>query len=245
MEWLCPKPEPEIEHPQKKRLDNSSPEYKGFKTETGRWAFDGIDRWLQKPSKFQPTDKTPKEQMLTGQMNFAPPWAGSYVPPVMEKERPLGNSPPRNRLEGRVHRTQAANANKYDCRYDPEFQRKKKEAVSTAKDLLLFAQTPKAKSARAAEFTPLATGWFVGRQDPDMISRPTHVDLSEGALKEAFHKFDLDDSGTIDRSELRMAILAAMPDAEEEEVRNLMDVVDGDGNGNITFEEFKELMHVP
>ena len=68
------------------------------------------------------------------------------------------------------------------------------------------------------------------------------ADLSDEALRKAFDEIDLDHGGTLDHDELTAAIKKAMPDASEADVKAMLDFADKDGNGEITFEEYKEIV---
>ena len=58
------------------------------------------------------------------------------------------------------------------------------------------------------------------------------------ALKEVFNRFDKDASGLIDMAELRAAASELRLTSSEEELNALMQKVDTDGDGKISFEEF-------
>lgn len=61
-------------------------------------------------------------------------------------------------------------------------------------------------------------------------------------LREAFGLFDSDGSGAIDAAELHTAMRATGIEIEEEEVLEMLKAADKDGNANIDFEEFCEVM---
>ena len=61
-------------------------------------------------------------------------------------------------------------------------------------------------------------------------------------LQEAFEIFDLNKDGSISKKELENILRSLNEDPEEEEIQQLLDEVDVDGNGEIDFEEFVALM---
>uniref|UniRef100_A0A7R9V3B1 Caltractin n=1 Tax=Chlamydomonas euryale TaxID=1486919 RepID=A0A7R9V3B1_9CHLO len=63
-----------------------------------------------------------------------------------------------------------------------------------------------------------------------------------GELKEAFELFDADGGGTIDMTELRVAMKALGFEQTKEEVRKTVWEIDSDGSGTISFEEFVSLV---
>jgi Ca2+-binding EF-hand superfamily protein len=79
------------------------------------------------------------------------------------------------------------------------------------------------------EFLILMKSRIVGR-DPDQ------------ELREAFTVFDTDNSGAIDRKELKRLMKKLGQKLSEQELDAMMDEVDTNGDGEISFEEFKELM---
>jgi len=70
----------------------------------------------------------------------------------------------------------------------------------------------------------------IGRRDQD------------DELREAFAVFDSDNSGAIDRKELKRLMKKLGQTLTEAEIDAMMDEVDTDGNGEISFDEFKALM---
>eukprot|EP00116_Pleurobrachia_bachei_P004044 sb/3464306/ len=64
----------------------------------------------------------------------------------------------------------------------------------------------------------------------------------EKDLYEAFNMFDLNGNGTIDRSELTNVFKQMGKEPTSEELEGMFQQADGDGDGNISFEEFKAIM---
>jgi Ca2+-binding EF-hand superfamily protein len=73
--------------------------------------------------------------------------------------------------------------------------------------------------------------------------------LQEDKLKEIFNLFDIDQSGTITADELKKVLGAGGPkagtnnDLDDNEWDRIIDEVDKDGNGEISFEEFKAMIY--
>ncbi|KAL7572725.1 hypothetical protein ACA910_008995 [Epithemia clementina (nom. ined.)] len=65
---------------------------------------------------------------------------------------------------------------------------------------------------------------------------------AEQNLRDVFNIFDADGSGYIDRHEMRLICAKLAQDLTEEEIGELIEVVDKDGDGEISFEEFKALV---
>eukprot|EP00903_Cladosiphon_okamuranus_P015076 g13945.t1 len=63
-------------------------------------------------------------------------------------------------------------------------------------------------------------------------------------LKEAFSNFDRDDSGTIDSAELATVLRSLGYTPTNEQLTKLMNKVDLDGSGDISFEEFVMMMRL-
>ena len=61
-------------------------------------------------------------------------------------------------------------------------------------------------------------------------------------LQEAFELFDQDGSGTIDVQELKAAMRALGFNVQDEEIKRMISDVDKDGNMEIDFNEFKNMM---
>jgi len=74
-----------------------------------------------------------------------------------------------------------------------------------------------------------------------MKSRIGSQDADE-ELKEAFRVFDTDDSGEIDKKELKRLMKKLGQKLSEAELDAMMAEVDTNGDGVISFEEFKALM---
>lgn len=68
------------------------------------------------------------------------------------------------------------------------------------------------------------------REDPDE------------ALQDAFNIFDADGSGSIDRNEVRLLMKRLAQTLKDEEIDAIMEEVDTDGDGQISFTEFKAMM---
>lgn len=64
----------------------------------------------------------------------------------------------------------------------------------------------------------------------------------EKELRDAFRVFDTDNSGSIDKKELKRLMKKLGQALSEAELDAMMDEVDTNGDGQISFEEFKELM---
>ena len=65
---------------------------------------------------------------------------------------------------------------------------------------------------------------------------------TEEALRSAFDVFDADGSEYIDRDEVRLLMKKFAQALTDDEIDQIMQERDVDGNGEISFEEFKELM---
>merc|ERR1711981_950058 len=65
--------------------------------------------------------------------------------------------------------------------------------------------------------------------------------LLEPALEKAFGQFDLDGNGTLDKSELAQAYKAAGRNVSEAALEKSIKLLDKNGDGLITLEEFKEI----
>ena len=74
-----------------------------------------------------------------------------------------------------------------------------------------------------------------------MKSRIGPVDPDQ-ELRDAFAVFDTDNSGAIDRKELKRLMKKLGQKLSEQELDAMMDEVDTNGDGEISFEEFKALM---
>jgi calcium-dependent protein kinase len=75
-----------------------------------------------------------------------------------------------------------------------------------------------------------------------------HVDLNkllqEDKLKEAFELFDIDHSGSITIDEIKKVLgNGRKNDVDDAEWERILDEADSDGNGEISFDEFKAMMY--
>merc|ERR1712110_295278 len=61
-------------------------------------------------------------------------------------------------------------------------------------------------------------------------------------IREAFNLFDADSSGAIDIRELKAAMRALGFEVKKEELKKMIADIDNDGNGDIEFGEFLEMM---
>merc|ERR1711990_200188 len=61
-------------------------------------------------------------------------------------------------------------------------------------------------------------------------------------IREAFNLFDADNSGAIDIRELKAAMRALGFEVKKEELKKMISDIDNDGNGDIDFGEFLEMM---
>jgi len=64
----------------------------------------------------------------------------------------------------------------------------------------------------------------------------------EEDLRDAFNMFDADRSGYIDRDEVRALMKKLAQTLTEDEIDAIMEEVDTDGDGEISFDEFKAMM---
>lgn len=65
---------------------------------------------------------------------------------------------------------------------------------------------------------------------------------AEQHLRDVFNMFDSDSSGYIDRDELRALMKKLAQTLKDDEITAIMEEADVDGDGEISFEEFKILM---
>ena len=65
---------------------------------------------------------------------------------------------------------------------------------------------------------------------------------AEQNLRDVFDIFDADGSGYIDRNEMRVLMKKLAQDLTEEEITQIMEEVDQDGDNQISFEEFRTLV---
>ena len=66
--------------------------------------------------------------------------------------------------------------------------------------------------------------------------------MEEEDLRDAFGMFDADRSGFIDRDEVRALMKKLAQTLTEEEIDAIMEEVDTDGDGEISFQEFRAMM---
>merc|ERR1712070_181679 len=84
----------------------------------------------------------------------------------------------------------------------------------------------------------------MGEQQQTMV-RKRQVNISEDDMrqfKEAFELFDTDQSGTIDAGELKFCMQALGFDPSPHEIKEMLEKIDQDGNGNVELEEFVDLL---
>ena len=62
------------------------------------------------------------------------------------------------------------------------------------------------------------------------------------AFREVFNLFDINGGGTIDANELDSALKSVDIQLNQQEIVDVLQVIDEDGNGEIDFEEFLSLM---
>lgn len=74
---------------------------------------------------------------------------------------------------------------------------------------------------------------------------PQEIDpsmLTDEALRKMFDEIDVDNSGTLEECELKLAIKQINPDATDDAIKMLMLQADTSGDGIITFDEYKVIM---
>ncbi|XP_059658121.1 calmodulin-2-like isoform X2 [Cornus florida] len=77
----------------------------------------------------------------------------------------------------------------------------------------------------------------------DLMARRLKADpKTEGDLREAFRVFDKDESGFITADELRHVMTSLGEKLTDEEVNEMIDEADGDGDKQISYEEFFKVM---
>jgi len=77
------------------------------------------------------------------------------------------------------------------------------------------------------------------------MAEPLELDLTEQQkieFKEVFSLFDKDGDGTINTTELGTVMRALGQNPTEQEIEQMIEEVDVDGNGEIDFDEFCNLM---
>eukprot|EP00322_Chrysochromulina_rotalis_P015410 CAMPEP_0115844460 /NCGR_PEP_ID=MMETSP0287-20121206/8839_1 /TAXON_ID=412157 /ORGANISM="Chrysochromulina rotalis, Strain UIO044" /LENGTH=225 /DNA_ID=CAMNT_0003298185 /DNA_START=48 /DNA_END=725 /DNA_ORIENTATION=+ len=72
------------------------------------------------------------------------------------------------------------------------------------------------------------------------VDQLTEDQLDE--FREAFNTFDEDGGGTIDKDELRKLLTFAGQTPSDDELRDMIQIIDADGTGDINFPEFVTLM---
>ena len=70
------------------------------------------------------------------------------------------------------------------------------------------------------------------------MNKNKEVDDDMAMIKEAFDLFDKDSDGTIELSELKAVMNDLGRSVSDEELEEMMNDVDADGNGSIDFDEF-------
>jgi Ca2+-binding EF-hand superfamily protein len=76
------------------------------------------------------------------------------------------------------------------------------------------------------------------------MARPGINESEVEDLREAFELFDTDGNGTIDTNELKAAMQNLGFDAKNHTVYQMISDIDGNGTGDINFDEFLDLMTV-
>ena len=74
-------------------------------------------------------------------------------------------------------------------------------------------------------------------------SKPSRRVYTDDELRAVFEAIDTDKSGDIDLEELKTAIRKVSPDAEEEDIKKMLNFGDTDGDAEVSFDEFKEIMN--
>ncbi|KAF8751680.1 Calmodulin-like protein 3 [Rhizoctonia solani] len=69
------------------------------------------------------------------------------------------------------------------------------------------------------------------------------LDLDGYRAETGFRPFDKDGSGSIERGELGKAVALLGDQLTDQELAMIMREVDADGDGRVSFEEFKMMMH--
>ena len=76
--------------------------------------------------------------------------------------------------------------------------------------------------------------------EPDEVYGLTKKQIE--AFREVFTLFDINGGGSIDASELNQALMSVDISLTESELKDVLSVIDEDGNGEIDFDEFLNLM---
>lgn len=77
-----------------------------------------------------------------------------------------------------------------------------------------------------------------------VCSEATDQKDETGDLLQVFKIFDKDNNGLITKEELRLGLKQLGENMSEKDVAELVEAADLDGDGNISFEEFVELMRL-
>ena len=76
-----------------------------------------------------------------------------------------------------------------------------------------------------------------------MMTMPATVESEEYELREAFKCIDLDGNGTISKDELKEMVQRTMQsDISEQEIEEMMNEADTDGDNEINFDEFVKIL---
>jgi len=92
---------------------------------------------------------------------------------------------------------------------------------------------------------PIARGPHARKQqaDPPMLTREfTEQEILE--FKDAFAMFDIDGGGTIDTDELKQVLTELGDTPTDEEIQEMITMIDENGDGEIDFDEFLNLMRL-
>ena len=76
----------------------------------------------------------------------------------------------------------------------------------------------------------------------DMMAAKTSDSDKESSLREAFRVFDRDSDGSVTKDEFRAVMTRLGERLSDDEVDELIAQVDGDGNRELSYEEFKQLL---
>lgn len=126
--------------------------------------------------------------------------------------------------------------------------------------------SPRAPKRHETAVLPIGTGrphlscssasGFSGNSDSSMVGTPNPAleayldklrerfdkaaaEYKEKYVRDTFRAFDSDNGGTIDPEEFRRLCKRISPTMSEEDIAEALDVIDEDGDGEITFEEFE------
>ncbi|XP_002737577.1 uncharacterized protein LOC100369336 [Saccoglossus kowalevskii] len=73
-------------------------------------------------------------------------------------------------------------------------------------------------------------------------SEPPDERISEQEIYEAFRAMDIDGSGTISAEELREVVKRLGEDLTEDDIQEMVELVDENGDGEIDYGEFVKIM---